>query len=149
RVAVLLDPANPSQTPYFQGIEAAAPSFRVQLTHTDVRSAADIERAITDFAQQPNRALVVLPSAMTLLHRDPIIAFTARHPLPTVHPSRFFASRGGFISYGVDLAEEYRQAAGYVDRILKGAKPSWWSISRRRRRSASAFPSRSSSAPTR
>jgi len=123
RVAVLVDPANPSQTPYLQGIEAAAPSFGVQLTRADVRSAADIERTITDFVQQPNGALVVLPSAMTILHRDLIIALTARHRLPTVYPYRFFASSGGFISYGVDLAEGYRQAAGYVDRILKGAKP--------------------------
>jgi putative tryptophan/tyrosine transport system substrate-binding protein len=123
RVTVLVDPANPSQTPYLQGIEAAAPSFGVQLTRADVRSAADIERTITDFVQQPNGALVVLPSAMTILHRDLIIALTARHRLPTVYPYRFFASRGGFISYGVDLAEAYRQAAGYVDRILKGAKP--------------------------
>jgi putative ABC transport system substrate-binding protein len=123
RVTVLVDPANPSQTPYLQGIEAAAPSFGVQLARADVRSAADIERTITDFVQQPNGALVVLPSAMTILHRDLIIALTARHRLPTVYPYRFFASSGGFISYGVDLAEAYGQAAGYVDRILKGAKP--------------------------
>jgi len=122
-VTVVVDPANPSQTPYLQGIEAAAPSFGVQLARADVRSAADIERTITDFVQQPNGALVVLPSAMTILHRDLIIALTARHRLPTVYPYRFFASSGGFISYGVDLAEGYRQAAGYVDRILKGAKP--------------------------
>ena len=122
-MAVLVDPANPSQTPYLQGIEAAAPSFGVQLTRADVRSAADIERTITDFVQQPNGALVVLPSAMTILHRDLIIALTARHRLPTVYPYRFFASSGGFISYGVDLAEQYRQAAGYVDRILRGANP--------------------------
>jgi putative ABC transport system substrate-binding protein len=123
RVTVVVDPANPSQTPYLQGIEAAAPSFGVQLARADVRSAADIERTITDFVQQPNGALVVLPSAMTILHRDLIIALTARHRLPTVYPYRFFASSGGFISYGVDLAEGYRQAAGYIDRILKGAKP--------------------------
>src|SRR5262249_48092227 len=102
RVTVLVDPANPSQTPYLQGIEAAAPSFGVQLTRADVRSAADIERTITDFVQQPNGALVVLPSGMTILHRDLIIALTARHRLPTVYPYRFFASSGGFISYGVD-----------------------------------------------
>jgi putative ABC transport system substrate-binding protein len=123
RVAILVDPANPSQNPYLQGIEAAAPSFGVQLTRADVHSAADIERTITDFVEQPNGALVVLPSAMTILHRDLIIALTARHRLPTVYPYRFFAKSGGFISYGVDLAEAYRQAAGYVDRILKGAKP--------------------------
>src|SRR6516164_4055832 len=123
RVAVLHDPDNPSQIAYMQGVEAAAPTFGVQLTRADVRNAADIERAINDFAQQPNGALVVAPTAVTILHRDLIIALAARHRLPTIYPYRFFATRGGFISYGVDLAEHYRQAAGYVDRILKGAKP--------------------------
>jgi putative tryptophan/tyrosine transport system substrate-binding protein len=123
RVAVLSDPDNPSQVAYLQGVETAAPTFGVQLTRADVRSAAEIERAINDFAQQPNGALVVAPTAVTLLHRDLIIALAARHGLPAVYPYRYFATSGGFISYGVDLAEQYRQAAGYVDRILKGAKP--------------------------
>jgi len=97
---------------------------------------------------------------MTILHRDLIIALTARHRVPTVYPYRFFASSGGFISYGVDMAEEYRQAAGYVDRILKGAVPGDLPVQlpskfelvvnlKTRRRSASAFPSRCCSAPTR
>jgi putative ABC transport system substrate-binding protein len=123
RVAVLLDPDNPSQVAYLQGVETAAPTFGVQLTRADVRNAADIERAINDFAQQPNGALIVAPTAVTILHRDLIIALAARHRLPAVYPYRYFATAGGFISYGVDLAEQYRQAAGYVDRILKGAKP--------------------------
>jgi putative ABC transport system substrate-binding protein len=123
RVAVLHDPNNPSQAAYLQGLEAAAPTFGVQLTRADVRNAADIERAINDFAQQPNGALVVAPTAVTILHRDLIIALAARHRLPAVYPYRYFVTGGGFISYGVDLADQYRQAAGYVDRILKGAKP--------------------------
>jgi len=123
RVAVLHDPDNPSQVAYLQGLEAAAPTFGVQLTRADVRNAADIERAINDFAQQPNGALVVAPTAVTILHRDLIIALAAQHRLPAVYPYRYFADNGGFISYGVDLAEQYRQAAGYVDRILRGAKP--------------------------
>jgi len=123
RVAVLLDPDNPSGVAYLQGVETAAPTFGVQLTRADVRNAADIERAINDFAQQPNGALLVAPTAVTLLHRDLIIALAARHRLPAVYPYRYFATSGGFISYGVDLAEQYRQAAGYVDRILRGAKP--------------------------
>jgi putative ABC transport system substrate-binding protein len=122
-VAVLHDPDNPSQVAYLQGLEAAAPTFGVQLTRADVRNAADIERAINDFAQQPNGALVVAPTAVTILHRDLIIALAAQHRLPAVYPYRYFADNGGFISYGVDLAEQYRQAAGYVDRILRGAKP--------------------------
>jgi putative ABC transport system substrate-binding protein len=122
-VAVLLDPDNPSQIQYLQGVEAAAQTFGVQVTRADVRNAADIEVAINDFAQQPNGALVVAPTAVTLLHRDLIIALAARHRLPAVYPYRHFAASGGFISYGVDLAEQYRQAAGYVDRILRGANP--------------------------
>ena len=123
RVAVLLDPDNPSHVAYLQGVETAAATFGVQLTRADVHNAAEIERAINDFAQQPNGALVVAPTAVTLLHRDLIIALAARHRLPAVYPYRYFTTSGGFISYGVDLAEHYRQAAGYVDRILKGAKP--------------------------
>jgi putative tryptophan/tyrosine transport system substrate-binding protein len=102
---------------------AAAPSFGVHLTRADVRNAAEIERTINEFAQQPNGALVVVPSGVTILHRDLIIALAARHRLPAIYPYRFFAASGGFISYGVDLPDSYRQAASYVDRILKGAKP--------------------------
>jgi putative ABC transport system substrate-binding protein len=123
RVAVLLSPDNPSQPAYFQGIEAVAPSFGVHLTRADVRNAAEIERTINEFAQQPNGALVVVPNGVTILHRDLIIALAARHRLPAIYPYRFFAASGGFISYGVDLPDSYRQAASYVDRILKGAKP--------------------------
>jgi putative tryptophan/tyrosine transport system substrate-binding protein len=123
RVAVLHDPDNPSQVAYLQGVEAAAPTFGMQLTRADVRNATDIERAINDFAQQTNGALVVAPTAVTILHRDLIIVLAAQHRLPAVYPYRYFAANGGFISYGVDLAEQYRQAAGYVDRILRGANP--------------------------
>jgi putative tryptophan/tyrosine transport system substrate-binding protein len=123
RVAIIFDPDNPSQIAYLEAIEAAAPSFGVQLTRADVRNAAEIERAINAFAQQPNGALLVAPNAVTILHRDLIIALAARHRLPVVYPYRFFATNGGFISYGVDLPDLYREAASYVDRILKGAKP--------------------------
>src|SRR5262249_879450 len=123
RVAVILDPNNPSHAAYFQGIEAAAPSFGMDLTRAEVRSAAEIEGAITAFAQQPDGALVVVPTGLTILHRDLIITLAARHSLPAIYPYRFFATSGGFISYGVDLLDSYRQAASYVDRILKGTKP--------------------------
>jgi putative tryptophan/tyrosine transport system substrate-binding protein len=122
RVAVILDPNNPSQASYFQGIEAAAPALGVDLTRAEVRNAADIERAITAFAQRPNGALVVVPTGVTILHRDVIITLAARHRLPAIYPYRMFATGGGFISYGVDLPESYRQAASYVGRILKGDK---------------------------
>jgi ABC-type uncharacterized transport system substrate-binding protein len=95
----------------------------VQLIRAEVHDAAEIERAINDFAQQPNGALVVAPNNVTIAHRDLIIALAARHRLPAVYPYLFFARSGGFISYGIDLADQYRQAASYVDRILKGAKP--------------------------
>jgi putative tryptophan/tyrosine transport system substrate-binding protein len=123
RVAIIFDPDNPSQTAYVQAIEAAAPSFGVQLTRADVRSVAEIERAINAFAQQPNGALLVVPNSLTIVHRELIIALAARHRLPAIYPYRFFATSGGFISYGVDLLDLYRQAASYVDHILKGAKP--------------------------
>ena len=110
-------------TPALVALNQEAPSFRVQLTRTDVRNAAEIERAINAFAQQPNGALLVAPNAVTIFHRDFIIALAAQHRLPAIYPYRFFAASGGFISYGVDLPYLYRQAASYVDRILKGAKP--------------------------
>jgi putative ABC transport system substrate-binding protein len=123
RVAVILDPDNPSQLLYFQGIEAAARSLGMQLTRADVRNADDIERAMNAFAQQPDGAFVVVPTAVTILHRDLIIALAARHRFPAIYPYRVFVVSGGFISYGVDLSNSYRQGASYVGRILKGAKP--------------------------
>ena len=124
RVAAILDPDNPSsQLLYFRGIEDAAPSLGMHLTRADVRNADDIERVMNAFAQQPNGAFVVIPTAVTILHRDLIIALAARHRLPAIYPYRIFAVSGGLISYGVDLSESYRQAASYVGRILKGAKP--------------------------
>ncbi len=123
RVAVFLEPENPSQIAYWQAIEAAAPAFGVQLTRLEVRGPEEIEQAVERFAQQPDAALLVVPNPPTILHRDLVIALAARHRLPAIYPYRFFASAGGFISYGVDLPDLYRQAAGYVDRILRGAKP--------------------------
>ncbi len=123
RVAVILDPDNPSQIAYWQAIEADAPSFGVQVSRADVRNAAEIEHAVSTFAQPPNGALIVAPNGVTILHRDLIIALAAQYRLPAVYPYRFFAASGGFISYGVDLPDLYRQAASYVDRILRGAKP--------------------------
>jgi putative ABC transport system substrate-binding protein len=123
RVAVIFDPRNPTQVQYVQGIEATAPSFGVQLTLAAVRDAAEVESAIDAFAQQANGALIVAPNIVTLNHRDLIIALAARHRLPTVYPYRFFTAAGGFISYGIDLADIYRRAASYIDLILKGAKP--------------------------
>jgi putative ABC transport system substrate-binding protein len=123
RVAVIFDPDYPPQIAYLQAIEAAAPSLGFQVTRAVVRNAAEMENAIIAFAQQPNGALLVVPNAATILHRARIIALAARYGLPAVYPYRFFVTDGGFISYGVDLPGLYREAASYVDRILKGAKP--------------------------
>jgi putative tryptophan/tyrosine transport system substrate-binding protein len=123
QVLVIFDPDNPLQAPYLQAIEAAAPSFGIQLTPVGVRNAAEIERAIVAFAQHAKGALIAVPNAIIFLHADLIIALANRYRLPAVYPYRAFASSGGFISYGVDLPDMYRRAAGYVDLILKGAKP--------------------------
>jgi ABC-type uncharacterized transport system substrate-binding protein len=123
RVAVIFDPRNPTQSQYVQGVEASASSFGVQLTLAAVRDAAEVERAIDAFAQQPNGGLIAVPNIVTIHHRDLIIALAARHRLPAVYPYRVFTTAGGFISYGIDLADTYRRAASYIDLILKGAKP--------------------------
>src|SRR5215813_5988640 len=122
-VAVIFDPANPSWAPYLRAVEAAAPTFGMQLTPAAVTNAADIERDIAAFSRKPNGAIVVIPAPVTIIHSDTIIAMAGQHRLPAVYPYRFYALRGGLISYGNDLAEAYRRAASYVDRILKGAKP--------------------------
>jgi putative ABC transport system substrate-binding protein len=123
RVAVYFDPENPNRVPYLQAIEAAAPSFGLRLTPIGVRNPAEIEQTIRIFVQEPNGALIVTPNAVSLRHRDLFIALAARHRLPAVYPYRFFASAGGLVSYGLDLPDQYRRAATYVDRILKGEKP--------------------------
>jgi putative ABC transport system substrate-binding protein len=122
-VAVIFDPANPTWAPYLRTVEAAAPKFGIQLTPAGVSNAADIKRDIIAFSRKPNGAIVVLPAPVTVVHRDTIIAMAAQHRLPAVYPYRFYALSGGLVSYGNDLAESYRRAASYVDRILKGAKP--------------------------
>jgi putative tryptophan/tyrosine transport system substrate-binding protein len=88
-----------------------------------VRDAGEIERAVTDFARTPNGGLILTGSALALVHRDLIVTLAARYKLPTVYWTRTPVSNGGLISYGVDIVDQVRQAAGYVDRILKGEKP--------------------------
>jgi putative tryptophan/tyrosine transport system substrate-binding protein len=117
------DPENPFQVPYLQAAEAAASSFGIQFSRAAVRSAAEIECAIVAFAQEPRGALIVLPSVPAVIHRDLIIALAARHRLPAVYALRVFVEAGGLLSYGVDEIGIFRQAASYVDRILRGAQP--------------------------
>jgi GTPase SAR1 family protein len=104
-------------------VQAVAPSLGVELSAVDVRDAGEIERAVTAFARSSNGGLIVTASALATRHRDLIIALAARLRLPAVYPYRFFVTVGGLISYGPDFVEQYRQAAGYFDRILKGEKP--------------------------
>jgi putative ABC transport system substrate-binding protein len=102
---------------------SAAPSFGVQLSTFAVRNAAEIERAIEEFGPVPDGGLVVLPNPLTVTHRGLIVALAATHRLPAVYPYRMYVASGGLASYGVDVADLYRRAASYVDRILKGEKP--------------------------
>ena len=123
RVAVLRDPAIASGIGQFGAIQAVAPSLGVEVSPVNVRDAGEIERAVAAFARSPNGGLIVTASALAALHRDLIITLAARHKLPAVYFERFFVAAGGLISYGPDFVDQYRRAAGYVDRILKGEKP--------------------------
>ena len=123
RVAVSRDPSIASGPAQFAAIQALAPSLGVELRPVDVQDEGEIERALALFAQSPNSGLIVTSSAQAISHRDLIIASVARHRLPAVYFSRFWAAAGGLISYGPDYLDQLRRAAGYVDRILKGEKP--------------------------
>ena len=122
RAAVLRDPANPAGTGQLGAILGVAPSFGVEVTPVGVREADEIERAVTGLARTSNGGLIVTSSILTEVHRHLIIALAARHQLPAVYASRIFVADGGLISYGPDLSDQYRLAAGYIDRILKGEK---------------------------
>jgi putative ABC transport system substrate-binding protein len=124
QVVVLRDPATPTGIGQFGVIQAVAPSLRVEVNPVNVRDAPEIERAIVAFARAPNGGLIATAVAEVSRHRDLIIALAARHKLPAVYVERSFVAAGGLISYGPDQVDQYRQAAGYVDRILKGEKPS-------------------------
>ena len=123
RAAVFRDPTIASGIGQFAAVQAVSPSLGVDLSAVDVRDAGEIERAVTAFARSSNDGLIVTASALATRHRDLIIALAARLRLPAVYPYRFFVTIGGLISYGPDFVDQYRQAAGYVDRILKGEKP--------------------------
>jgi len=123
RAAVLRDPAVASGIGQFGGVQAVAPSLGVELSPVDVRDVGEIERAVTAFARSSNGGLIVTGSALALVHQDPIISLANRHRLPAVYWNRRFVTGGGLISYGPDTIDPFRRAAGYVDRILKGARP--------------------------
>jgi putative ABC transport system substrate-binding protein len=123
RAAVLRDPIITSGIGQFAVIQSAAPSFGIDVSPVNVRIAAEIERGVEAFARSPNGGLIVAASGQASSHRDLIITLAARHKLPAVYARRLFVTDGGLLSYGPDRVELFRQAAGYVDRILKGEKP--------------------------
>ena len=123
RVAVIRDPAITGGIGQFSAIQAVAPSLRMEVRPVNVGGAGEIERAIAAFARSPNGGLIVTGSALAGSHRDLIVTLAARHKLPAVYFDRAFVTDGGLISYGPDLVDQFRRAAAYVDRILKGEKP--------------------------
>jgi putative tryptophan/tyrosine transport system substrate-binding protein len=123
RAAVLRDPAVASGIGQFGAVQIVAPSFGVELIPVDVHDAGEIERAVAAFASGSNGGLIVTGSALGTTHRELITTAVAQHKLPAVYPSRPYVTAGGLISYGPDLLDQFRRAAGYVDRILKGEKP--------------------------
>jgi putative tryptophan/tyrosine transport system substrate-binding protein len=123
RAAVLWDPATPAGIGQFAVIQSVAPSLRVEVIPISVGDAPKLERAVAAFARSGNGGMIVSASGLAAVHRDLITTLAARHKLPAVYSQRLFISHGGLISYGADFIDQYRRAAGYVDRILKGEKP--------------------------
>ena len=123
RVAVLRDPAISTGIGQFAAIQSVAPSLSMEVSPVNVRDAGEIERAVAAFARSSNGGLILTGSAFANVHRDLIVSLAARHKLPAVYPASFHVTGGGLISYGPDFIDQHRQAAGYVDRILKGEKP--------------------------
>jgi putative ABC transport system substrate-binding protein len=122
RAAILRNPANPMGIASFSAIQGAAPSFGVEVSPVSVRDAGEIERSIAAFARSPNGGLIVTPTAVSV-HLDLIIALAAQYKLPAVYTISYMVTGGGLISYGPDLVDQFRRAAGYVDRILRGETP--------------------------
>jgi putative ABC transport system substrate-binding protein len=121
--AVLRDLANPAGISQFAAIQSAASSLGMEVGPVSVRDVGEIERAVAAFARSPNGGLIVTGSASATVHRDLIITLAGRHKLPAIYADRFNVIAGGLISYASDRLDQYRRAAGYIDRILKGEKP--------------------------
>jgi ABC-type uncharacterized transport system substrate-binding protein len=122
-VAVLRDPADPAGIGQFGAIQIVAPPLGIEVRPVDVREPIEIQNGIAAVANVPDGGLIITGSAPSAVHRDLIIELAAQHRLPAVYPYRFYATDGGLVSYGPNTIDPYRQAASYVDRILKGAKP--------------------------
>ena len=118
--------ANPKTTPYDYFVRAAttaASSLAIEVVPSPIEKVADIERVIESLARLPNGGLVFLPESTSIQHRDLVVALAARHRVPAVYAFRFFVAAGGLMSYGTEIIEQYREAASYIDRILRGANP--------------------------
>jgi len=113
----------PPNIGYLKSAEAAAPSLNIKLVGLSVQSGAEIESVISTFATEPRSGLIIAPNVVTFANSDRIVALAARYRVPAIYPFAFYAKAGGLVSYGFDAAEQFRQGAGYVDKILRGAKP--------------------------
>jgi putative tryptophan/tyrosine transport system substrate-binding protein len=123
RIAVLRDTSQAFATSMFAAMQAVGPVLGAEVIPVNMRNAAEIEQSVESFARSPNGGLIPVSSAAAVRNRDLIITLAARHKLPAVYWERLFVAAGGLMSYGPDLVDEFREAAGYVDRILKGEKP--------------------------
>jgi putative ABC transport system substrate-binding protein len=121
-VGLVMHP-EPPNIGYLNSAEAAASSLKIKLAGLSVHSSSEIEHALETFADEPNGGLIIAPNVVTFANSDLIVAMAARYRLPAIYPFAFFAKSGGLISYGFDAADQFRQGAGYVDKILRGAKP--------------------------
>lgn len=124
RIGLILHPDTPANVKFAEAAEAAAGSLGLTTMRLGVHDAAGIARSVADFAATPDGGLIVFPNPITNEHRDLVVSLADRHRLPAVYAFRYFADRGGLLSYGIDVVDQYRRAGVYVDRILKGAKPS-------------------------
>jgi ABC-type uncharacterized transport system substrate-binding protein len=123
RAAILWDPAVAAGIGQFAIIQSVAPSFGIDVRAINLRDAAEIERSVAAFARTPNGGLILTTGALSAVHRDLIISLAARFKLPATYQERAYVAAGGLVSYGANYVLQYRRAAGYVDRILKGEKP--------------------------
>src|SRR5215471_2156094 len=117
------DPAIAAGVGQFAVIQSVAPSVGVDVSPVNITDTAEIERAVATFAHSANGGLISTASALSAVHRDLIITLAAKHKLPAVYQERYYVAGGGLISYGPNFLDQFRRAAGYVDRILKGEKP--------------------------
>jgi putative ABC transport system substrate-binding protein len=124
RTAVLRDQRNPAGTAQFGVIQGLARTIGVaEVRPVGLQDPSEIERGIIEFAREPNGGLIVTPNGLAIINRELIINLAAKYKLPAIYPFRYFVEGGGLVAYGPDIADQYRRAAVYVDRILKGAKP--------------------------